>query len=80
MLVRGRRVPIVGAVCMDMLMIDVTGIPRVRVGEEAVLLGRQGREEVSAVELANLAGTIPYEILTGISARVPRRCSAVKSR
>jgi alanine racemase len=75
-LVQGRRCPVAGTISMDMLMIDATGIPGVRVGEEAVLIGRQGRQEISAPELAQLAGTIPYEIVTGISARVPRLYAA----
>ena len=70
-LVQGRRCPIVGAITMDMLMIDVTGLAGVRVGEEAVLLGRQGRQEITAGELARRAGTISYEIVTSVSARVP---------
>ena len=71
-LIRGRRAPVVGRVCMDMLMLDVTDIPDVMMGEEAVLLGRQGEEVISAVELADQLSTIPYEILCGIGNRVPR--------
>lgn len=71
-LVRGRRCPIVGMMSMDMTMVDVTGVPGARVGEEAVLLGRQGSEAIGAGELARRARTIPYEILTGLKARVPR--------
>ncbi|HAH06250.1 MAG TPA: alanine racemase [Elusimicrobia bacterium] len=71
-LVRGRRCPIVGAVSMDMTLLDVTGVPDVRVGEEAVLIGRSGSEEVTASELAGWARTIPYEVVTGLKARVPR--------
>lgn len=71
-LVRGRRAPVVGRVCMDMLMLDVTDIPDVMMGEEVVLLGRQGEEVISAVELADQLSTIPYEILCGIGSRVPR--------
>jgi alanine racemase len=71
-LVRGRRVPIVGRVCMDMTMVDVTDVPDVRVGDEAVLIGRQGSEEISADEVAELQGTISYEVLCGIGPRVPR--------
>ena len=78
-LVGGHRCPIVGTITMDMLMIDTTGIPQVRVGEEVVLIGRQGREQIPASELAHLAGTIPYEIATSISARVPRVYSAMVS-
>ena len=70
-LVHGVRVPVVGSVRMDQIMLDVTGLS-VRPGDEAVLLGRQGGEEITSEELASLAETIPYEIMTGISARVPR--------
>lgn len=70
-LVHGTRVPVVGSVCMDQVMLDVTGLP-VRQGDEVVLLGAQGGEEITACELAGLADTIPYEIMTGISRRVPR--------
>lgn len=71
-LVRGRRCPIVGVITMDQLMIDVGDLP-VDVGDEVVLLGRQGGEEIRAVEWADRLDTIPYEIVCGISARVPRR-------
>lgn len=71
-LVGGRRAPIVGRVCMDMCMLDVTDIPGVRVGDEVVLLGEQGGQRVGAEELADLAGTIEYEVLCGVGARVPR--------
>ena len=70
-LLHGRRVSVVGSVCMDQVMVDATGLD-VQMGDEAVLLGRQGEEEISCCELAQLDGTIPYEIMTGISARVPR--------
>jgi alanine racemase len=72
-LVRGRRAPIAGTVCMDMMMADVTDIPGVDVGDEVVLLGSQGEQRISADELAARAGTISYEILCGIGQRVPRR-------
>jgi alanine racemase len=71
-LVRGQRVPIVGRVCMDMCMVNVTDVANVAVGDEVVLIGCQGGEEISADEVAELAGTISYEILSGITARVPR--------
>ena len=71
-LVRGRRVPIVGRVCMDMTMVDVSGLPDVRMGDEAVLIGRQGEEEISADEVAEAQGTISYEVLCRIGPRVPR--------
>jgi alanine racemase len=71
-LILGRRVPIVGRICMDMAMADVTHLPGVRVGDEAVLLGRQGAEEITADEVAGLTGTISYEVLCRIGPRVPR--------
>lgn len=71
-LVRGCRVPIRGRVCMDQLVLDVTELPRVEPGEEAVFIGRQGEDEITAVEVANQAGTISYEILTRMAARLPR--------
>ncbi|MFH1725104.1 MAG: alanine racemase [Elusimicrobiota bacterium] len=71
-IVRGRRCRVVGAITMDMMMADVTAAPGVKVGDEAVITGRSGREEVTAGELAAAASTIPYEIVTGLSARVPR--------
>jgi alanine racemase len=71
-LVRGERAPVVGRVCMDLTMLDVTDIRNVRQGDEVVLLGRQGDAEISADEMAAWANTISYEILTSIGARVPR--------
>jgi alanine racemase len=71
-LIRGRRASVVGRVCMDMTMLDVTALREVRVGDEAVLIGRQGDEEITADEVAELAGTISYEILCRIGPRVPR--------
>jgi alanine racemase len=71
-LIHGRRAPIVGRVCMDQTMVDVTGIAGVAPGYEAVLLGSQGKLTISADDLAAGVGTISHEILTGIGARVPR--------
>ncbi|MEZ4848297.1 MAG: bifunctional UDP-N-acetylmuramoyl-tripeptide:D-alanyl-D-alanine ligase/alanine racemase [Bacteroidia bacterium] len=71
-LIRGKRAPIFGRVCMDMIMLDVTDIPEAEAGDEVVLIGRQGDEFISVVELAEAAGTIPYEILVRISPRVRR--------
>jgi alanine racemase len=71
-IVNGKRAPIVGAVCMDMTMADVTDVPGVKAGDEAILIGRQGESEITVEEAARLAGTISYEILCGISGRVPR--------
>ena len=73
LLIRGVRAPVIGTVCMDWIMADVSGVPEVAVGDEVVLLGcdSAGRA-VHAEELAAWAGTIPYEIFCGISKRVPR--------
>jgi alanine racemase len=70
-LVKGERRRILGVVTMDHVMVDVTGAG-VDVGEEAVLIGRQGAAEITAAEWASWAGTIPYEVFCGISKRVPR--------
>ena len=72
-LLHGRRVPVAGSVSMDLTIVDVTDVPEARVGSEAVLLGDQEGEEVSAFELARRAGTIPYEIVCGFHGRLPRR-------
>ena len=71
-LVRGARVPVVGRVCMDMCMIDVTDVPAVREGDDVVLIGSQGSERITADDIAAKIGTIAYEVLCGISSRVPR--------
>jgi alanine racemase len=71
-LVRGRRAPIAGRISMDLTTIDVTDIPSVEIGDEVILIGEPGRERISAWDHADLTGTIPYEILCNIAARVPR--------
>lgn len=72
MLVGGRRVPVVGRVCMDLTMLDVGSVPGVRVEDEVVMLGRQGEESMTADELARALDTLNYEIVCAIAARVPR--------
>lgn len=71
-LIRGRRAPVIGRVCMDQFMADVGHIDGVTGGDEAVLFGRQGDDEIKADELAHILGTINYEITCMIGARVPR--------
>jgi alanine racemase len=71
-LIRGKRAPVVGKVTMDQTMLDVGHIRGVRVGDEVVLIGRQGFDEIRTEKLARLAGTIAYEIVCSISNRVPR--------
>ena len=71
-LVGGIRCPQVGTICMDQMMIDVSEVPSVAIGDEVVLIGRQGSARITADEIAEKAGTISYEILLSISDRVPR--------
>jgi alanine racemase len=71
-LIRGRRAPIVGRVCMDFMMVDVTDIPKVSLGDEVILMGRQGRQQITAEEIAEKINSISYEVLCLIGKRVPR--------
>jgi alanine racemase len=71
-LIRGQRCPVIGAVCMDMMMIDVTDVAGASIGDVVTLLGADGADHISVDELARMAGTVNYEILCGISKRVPR--------
>ena len=71
-LVRGQQAPIVGRISMDHAVADVTDIAGVERGDEVVLIGEQGEEKVTAADMARLCGTIAYEVLCGIGARVPR--------
>jgi alanine racemase len=71
-LLHGRRAPIRGRVCMDQVVLDVTDHAPVALGDETVFIGRQGEEEITVQEIASQAQTITYEILTRLSARLPR--------
>ena len=71
-LIRGRRAPQVGNICMDMILIDVTDVPDVQAGDEVVIFGRQEDQMISVEELAMEGQTIPYEILCNVGKRVPR--------
>ena len=68
----GRRCPIVGLVCMDQFLIDVTDVPGAAAGDEAVLIGEQGGDSISAADVAAAIDTISYEVLTGLNRRLPR--------
>lgn len=70
-LIKGKRFKISGRVCMDQIMVDVGDTP-VKVGDEVVLIGSQGKNTITAEELASLSGTIPYEIVCGLGSRIPR--------
>ena len=69
-IVGGRRVDQIGRICMDMTMFDVTEVPGVSLNSEVVLMGSQGNETITPVELADKVGTIPYEIMLGFKARI----------
>lgn len=71
-LIQGAPAPIIGKICMDMMMVDVTDIPNPSIGEEVVLLGKQGRKEITAQDYSNWLNTIPYEILCGIGGKANR--------
>lgn len=71
-LIHGKRVPVVGAVCMDQCMVQLDEVPDAKIGDEVVLIGRQGEEEISADEIATTWGTINYEVICGLADRVPR--------
>jgi alanine racemase len=71
-LVRGKRAPVVGRICMDVTMVDVTDVEDVSIGDEVVLLGGQGGDAITAEEIAEKIGTISYEILCMVGKRVPR--------
>lgn len=71
-LIHGKRAPILGRICMDQFMVDVTEIPEAFLGDEVTLLGRDGKEQIPVEELAELSGRFPYEFLCCISKRVPR--------
>jgi alanine racemase len=71
-LIHGQRAPIVGRVCMDQFVVDVTHIPAVQLHHEVVLIGRQGEGHISAEEVARWAETINYEVTTSLLPRVVR--------
>lgn len=71
-LVNGEKAPIIGRVCMDQLMVDVTDIPNVEMETEVILLGKSGKMEITADDMAQMIGTIGYELVCGISKRVDR--------
>lgn len=72
-LIGSQFAPVVGRVCMNMIMVDVTDIPKVEVEDEVVLLGKQGKNEITAEEIAQKVGTINYEIVTRINPELPRK-------
>lgn len=73
LLLGGRRCPVVGRVCMDHVMVDVSASPTVESGEEAVIIGAQGRERITLEDHAKWLGTIPYVVSCGMNSRFPRK-------
>ncbi len=71
-LVHGVRCPILGRICMDQCIVDVTNVPEAKMGDTVTMIGRDGNEEIRVEELANMLDTIPYEVICGISKRVTR--------
>jgi alanine racemase len=72
-LIHGKRCPVVGRVCMDQFVVDVSHIEAVKMGDEVILLGKMGEEEISAEEMAQKVNTINYEVTCDITKRVIRR-------
>ena len=71
-LLHGKKVPVVGNICMDMCMVDVSDVPEAKVGDVATVFGGSGRAEISVNDVAEQLGTISYDILCGINKRIPR--------
>lgn len=76
LLIRGKRAKVLGRVCMNMTMADVTDIPAVKAGDDVVIIGKQGREEIRAEDVGSKIGSIQYEVLARINPRIPRRLVA----
>jgi alanine racemase len=72
MMVKGQVVPVIGRICMDQCMIDVTGIENLHVGDEVIIFGNSGSKRILVEDVANAMGTINYEVLCVIGKRIPR--------
>jgi alanine racemase len=73
-LIHGQRAPLVGGIAMDALMVDVTEIPEAQMWDEAVIMGRQGNEEITVHDMAKLKGSVSYDVLTNWRLRLRRKC------
>jgi alanine racemase len=73
-LIHGKRAPLVGGIAMDALMVDITEIPEAQMWDEAVIMGRQGGEEITVHDMAKLKGSVSYDVLTGWRLRLRRKC------
>jgi alanine racemase len=72
MIAKGVRVPVIGRVCMDVTLLDVTAVPRLAVGDWVTVIGQEGKSSIGARELAQKANTIAYEILCGMNKQIPK--------
>ncbi len=79
-LIHGQRAPIVGGIAMDALTVDITDIPQAQMWDEAVIMGRQGQEEITVHEMAKLKNSVTYDVLTGWRLRLRRKCVNGESR
>ena len=73
-LIHGKRAPLIGGIAMDALMVDITDIPEAQMWDEAVIMGRQGGEEITAHDMAKLMNSVSYDVLTGWRLRLRRKC------
>jgi len=71
-LVNGQKVPIIGRICMDMLILDVTDVDKVEAGDIATLIGKDGNEKIHCEDFAEASGTITNDVLSGLGSRLPR--------
>ena len=71
-LIRGQRAKILGRICMDQMMVDISGIQEASVGDEVILIGKSGSEQITAEDIARWAGTISYEVLLSVGSRVEK--------
>ena len=78
-LIHGRRAPLVGGIAMDALMVDITDIPEAQMWDEAIIMGRQGNEEITAHDMAKLKNSVSYDVLTGWRLRLRRKCVNVST-
>ncbi|MBT01685.1 hypothetical protein CL643_01055 [bacterium] len=77
---RGKRAPVVGAISMDFLYADISHIPDVEIGDRVTILGKQGHEEITMMDLAKWGKTIPYEMLCSFGKRPPRQFKSTESK
>jgi len=80
MLIGGQRVPVAGRICMDLTMLDAGGLANINIEDEVVILGKQGDNEITADEIASIAGTINYEIVSSLTSRIPRIYKGIKNK